>query len=301
MAKNKNVGDVYTVILIGGLGKRLRPLSTDVRPKAFLSVTRDRKTMFKATLDRAKKLVKKDRIIVVGNKKHERLIKIDYPGIPKENLILEPVSRNTAPAITLAAVVLKKRSRDPVMVVLPSDQYITDEEKYLDSIRRGIFFLAVDSGGIVVVGIRPTSPSTGFGYIKLKSDKPYMDAKGVYLAERFVEKPDIAAAKKYLSSGRYLWNSGLFIFKADRLLEEVKRCAPTIYRGLAGKGDVENVYMSMPDVSIDYAVMERAKRVFCVNGNFRWRDMGSFESLKRILKRESRRFIMKDGKVVKVL
>lgn len=292
--------NVYAVILIGGKGKRLRPLSTNARPKAFLSVTKDRKTMFRITADRARKFAAGGNILVSANKAHLKLIKADLPGISKDNLMLEPVSRNTGPAIGVAATAAIKRSAEAVIVVMPSDQYIPDTPKYLNSIKSGIDF-ARDRDCLIVLGLKPTYPSTGFGYIKVKTKA--RDAKNIYRAERFVEKPDIKTAKKFLKDGNYLWNAGAFIFRADAILRALEKFAPDISGILTrmDKSNGETLYKKFPDISIDYAVMEKARNIYCVRGSYRWRDIGSFESLKKVLQKESRDFVVKNGKIVKIL
>lgn len=283
---------IYTVVLVGGKGKRLRPLSSDARPKAFISVTEDRKTMFRKTLDRMKKFVPENKILVVANKAHERLVKKDFPQIKRGNLLLEPVSRNTAPAITLAASVLSKRDEDAVMVIVATDQYIADEGKYIDSIKNGIDFVKSNEKTLVMMGIEPRTPSVELGYVKVQ--KPEFKGQKIYKVEKFTEKPDLETAKKYVKSGRYLWNAGAFIFKADTFLSVVKKLAPKIYNGLKN-------YTKLPDISIDYAIMEKARNIYCIKGQFRWCDMGSFENLADVLRRESRKFITDNGKIIKII
>jgi mannose-1-phosphate guanylyltransferase len=291
--------NVYAVILVGGKGKRLRPLSTDERPKAFLSVTRDRKTMFAGTVGRIKRLIPQSKIVVVANRMHAGLVRRDLPGINKANLILEPVSRNTAPAVALAARAILKRDPDAVIMVLPTDHYIADEDKELDCLRRGIEFMAEKKTGIVVIGLKPSYPSTHFGYIKV--DGAIAGAQGIYGVEKVVEKPDLRTAKRYIRAGGYLWNAGIFIFSARRFMQALKAYAPRISRVLEGGKITGRSYAGMPDISLDYAVMEKAKEVYCVRGSYKWDDLGGFESLKRVLKRESRRFVEEGGKIVKIL
>lgn len=295
--------DVYAVILVGGAGKRLKPLSTGSRPKAFISVTRDRLTMFARTLNRVRKIAPSGNVIVVANKRHVGLVKKDFSEISKRNLIREPASRNTAPAIMAAASVLQRIKDTALMVVVSTDQYIKDGRGYLAAIRRGIDFVKANAGAIVTIGVRPDFPSTQFGYIRTKG-APLTGKTGsrdMYKAEKFVEKPGSALAKKYLADGRYLWNSGIFIFTAAAIISEMERCAPVVARAFNDSNGLKKIYEKAPDISIDYAVMEKSKNVYCVKGDYRWQDMGSFDSLRVILKREGRGFIEKDGKITKIL
>lgn len=302
--RRETAGQAYAVVLVGGKGKRLRPLSTDSRPKAFLSVTRNRRTMFGNTLKRIAKVIPPGRIVVVANKAHYGLVKKDLPKASVKNLILEPSSRNTAPAIALAASILKNRNEDAVMLVLPTDHYVPEEDKQLAALRKGIDFVKNNGDAIVVVGIKPKHASTEFGYIRiiepLRTKSRGALSAGIVKAEHFVEKPDLETAKKYIAGGRYLWNTGIFIFKVSALLKAIKKYAPKIFHGLKSK-DMGRAYENMPDISIDYAILEKASNVYCVKGSYDWNDIGSFDALKKVLKRESRRFVEKDGKIIKIL
>ena len=294
MVNNK----VYAAVLVGGKGKRLRPLSTARLPKAFLSITSDRKTMFRKTLDRVRELVPDKNIVVVANRSHAKLVKKDFPKVYAGNLILEPVSRNTAPAITLAASVLEDRDPGALMVVLPTDQYITDEKKFSSPIRHGIDFVKNNPGAIVVLGVKPRHPSTHFGYIKV--DRQGSDARGIAKVKKFVEKPNREKAEQYLKRGNYLWNTGAFIFRADTLLKAVKEFAPKIYYTILRPGGGRSIYRESPDISIDYAVIEKFRNIYCVKAEYEWHDLGGFESLIRILTREARAFKLRGGKVVSI-
>lgn len=288
------------VVLIGGKGKRLRPLSSNARPKAFLSVTRDRLTMFQRSLRRARRIVPRSRVIAVGNGSHRRLVRRDAPSLGKTQAIFEPLSRNTAPAIALAAHALEKKGRDAVMVVLPTDQYLADEASYVRAVKRGIAFVTRTPGSIVLLGHTPTYPATGFGYIRVKGQGSR--SKGIQKIEIFTEKPDEKTARRYVKSGKYLWNMGAFIFSVDTILAHLKRHAPRIYRGTRAAGRVTRAsYSRLPDISIDYAVMERAKDLYCVPGDHGWQDMGGFDALRAVLRKEGRRFVERNGKVVEIV
>ena len=294
---HKRTTNIYAVILVGGIGKRLQPLSRPSRPKPFLSVTRDRRTIFAKTIARIRKILPIENIIVVANKRQARLIKKSSPKILKGNLLLEKASKNTAPAIALASLELKKRSGDAVIVVLPADHYIGNESVYLNTLKKGIDFVEGHPGALVTIGLKPSFPATGYGYIRVRA----RGAKGgVYKVERFVEKPDIETAQKFINDGRYLWNTGTFIFKAVTFLGAIRRLAKGIYGPLKDARKIEEKYDTLPKISVDYAIMEKAYEIYCVKGSYRWEDIGSFDSLKKALEIEGRRFVEKDGKVVRI-
>jgi mannose-1-phosphate guanylyltransferase len=296
--------NVYAVILVGGIGRRLQPLSRPSRPKPFLSVTRDRKTIFRKTVDRVRQALPDENIIVVANKSQAKLVKKNFPALPKKNLLLEKASRNTAPAIALAALDIKRRDASAIMVVLPADHYIGNKKTYLGTLKKAVDFVKKDPEAIVTIGLRPYFPATDYGYIKIvDSPKSKVRSKrcGVYAVERFVEKPDLKTAARFFSDGGYLWNAGTFIFRAVTYLGAIRRLASDIYGGLKDMRKIDERYERLPNISVDYAVMEKAYNIYCVKASYFWEDIGSFDSLKKVLKLEKRRFLEKDGKVTKIM
>ncbi|MCM8790820.1 MAG: mannose-1-phosphate guanylyltransferase [Candidatus Omnitrophica bacterium] len=292
-------GTLYSVVLVGGKGKRLRPLSSDLRPKSFLSVTRNRKTMFRNTIDRIRRMVPDANIIVSANRLHEKLVRADVPALKASNLILEPVCRNTAPAIALASGAILKRDSNAIIMVLPTDHYISDDDRQLACLKKGVDFIRKRGAGIVVIGIKPRHPSTEFGYIKI--GRSVRRNAEIFVVERFVEKPPLKTAERYFRRGGYLWNSGIFIFGGRYFMKMVQKCAPEIFRVANECNASDLAYERLPDISIDYAIMEKAKHVYCVKASYGWDDMGTFRALKNVLKREGRQFVEKGGKIVKIL
>lgn len=297
----RDTDSVYAVILVGGIGKRLQPLSKPSKPKPFLSITRDNKTIFRKTVDRIKKIIPTANIAVVANKSQAGLVKKSFPNILKENLLLEKASRNTAPAIALAALGLKKRDDRAIMVILPADHYIGNQKMHLGTIKKGIDFVEKNPRAMVTIGLKPYFPSTAYGYIKTHNAQRTTHNANIYKVEKFVEKPDLKTAIRFIQDGNYLWNTGTFIFKATTFLGAIRRLASDIYGGLKDMRRIDERYERLPNISVDYAIMEKAYDIYCVKGSYLWEDIGSFDSLKKILKMEKKRFLEKDGKVTKIL
>lgn len=258
---------VYAVVLAGGGGTRLWPSSRRRRPKQFLRLAPGMRPLLEATVARVRPLVPLERVLVVTAAPQVADVRALLPGLPEANLVVEPVGRNTAPAIALAARTLERRGEaDAVMAVLPSDHVVTDEAAFVRTLAQAI---AVAERHLVTVGIRPTRPETGFGYLELGARTDGVARE----VERFVEKPDLARAREYVTSGRHLWNSGMFFFRAARILEETRRHLPEVMRVL------DTTYAEAPSVSIDYGVMEKARDIWAVPGDFGWSDVGSWADL----------------------
>jgi mannose-1-phosphate guanylyltransferase len=270
------------VILAGGGGTRLWPASRKKRPKQFLPLLEGGDTLLGATVARLLPLGSPEQLFVVTAESQVPDVKKAAPQLLAGHIIIEPEARNTAPCIGLSAVELLRRDRNAVMAVVPSDQFVAQPEPYRETLRTAL--KAAEEGHVVTVGIRPSAPETGFGYMELgEALRP-----GVHSVRRFVEKPDRATAEGYLASGRYLWNSGMFFFRADRLLAAVRAHMPAlgalldeIARDPARTGAL---YPQAEKLSIDYGVMERlaAGEVKVVPGDFGWNDVGSFGALGEI-------------------
>ncbi len=276
------------VIMAGGKGERFWPKSRSGCPKQFLSLTADGETMIQKTVNRLKPLVAPEDMYIVTNAAYMELIAQQLPDLPRENVIAEPCARNTAPCVGLAAAVIQKKYGDAVMFVLPSDHLIHAEEMYIDTLRKAAS--AAEAGrNLLTLGITPTYPETGYGYIKYVRGS---GRDGIYSVERFVEKPDLPTAKDYLKSGGYLWNSGMFIWKASSILANIEQYMPDLYEGLQpiaaayGTEQFEAVlnekFRMLPSESIDFGIMEKAQDIYTIPGSFGWDDVGSWLALERI-------------------
>lgn len=293
---------VTAVIMAGGKGERFWPRSRKSLPKQFLNLTDDGKTMIQLTIERLKSLVSIDDTYIVTNKDYKHLILEQIKGIPEENILLEPIAKNTAPCIGLAAMHIKRKYEDAVMLVLPSDHLIKYNEIYIDTLREAIAVAQEDSN-LITIGITPSYPETGYGYINFGRDEDDIKRNNVYRVKRFVEKPNIETAKEYLASGKYLWNSGMFVWKASTIIHNFEKLLPEMHDGLnkiyetIGTEDeqriLEREFENFKGESIDYGIMERADNIYTIPGSFGWDDVGSWLSLERINRTND------DGNVIK--
>lgn len=281
------------VIMAGGKGERFWPKSRINLPKQFLSLTDDGKSMIQHTVERVKNLVDIENIYVVTNEMYKNLVSEHIPDIPEANIIIEPAAKNTAPCIGLAAVHIAKKDTNSKMIILPSDHLIKFNEIFIDTLKIALDVVEKDDN-LATIGITPNYPETGYGYINFTKGESFKDSTNIYEVLRFVEKPNLEKAKEYLTSGQYLWNSGMFVWKASTILKNFKEYLPEIYEGLQkiGKsintGKYEEVlkkeFLNLPSESIDYGIMEKAKNIYVIPGNFGWDDVGSWLSLERINK-----------------
>ncbi|MFC1536593.1 mannose-1-phosphate guanylyltransferase/mannose-6-phosphate isomerase [Pseudomonadota bacterium] len=277
------------VILAGGSGTRLWPLSRQQLPKQFLNLKGD-ETLLGGTISRLQPLISEDDVWVVTS---EALATGEaYSALSELNTILEPVGRNTAPAIAVAAALLMDQSgHDPVMLVLPADHLIQDVERFHDCLNTAIN--AAENGSLVTFGIEPTRPDTGFGYIQ--ADRA--DEEEAFPVIRFAEKPDLATAESFLKEGGYYWNSGMFVWKISAILEEIRLHMPDVWlvlemmrdqwtRGESWQEVIRHGFADMPSISIDYGVMEKSDRVVLVPCDIGWSDVGSWDAVYDISDRD---------------
>lgn len=290
---------LYAVIMAGGSGTRLWPLSRRNLPKQALRLIGDQ-TMIQHAVDRLAPLFSPERILVVTNGELAQSLRRQTPEIPQENYILEPAGRNSAPAAGLAAVHLLHRDPDATMVMLTADHFIVETGQFRSALAAAAEVAA--DGTIVTLGIRPTFPATGFGYIHLGDAQIVVNGFRVYASAGFVEKPDAGTAARLVDSGRFVWNSGMFIWRADRLLGEIAEKLPALdaplqsIAAVVGRPELTDVtaevWANTPAISIDYGIMEKAERVSVIPVDFGWSDIGSWASLPDVLPADA------DGNVV---
>jgi mannose-1-phosphate guanylyltransferase len=279
--------------MAGGTGQRFWPLSTADYPKQFLDLENTGRSMIQATCDRLEAITGGfDNIYVVTGERYAKLVQLHLPSLPKDNLILEPQGRDTAPAVALAALTLKKHGDkhgskhgdNPVMGLFASDHRVQDISGFHETLQRSIT-LAEHTAGIVTLGIVPTFASTGYGYIQ--RGEALTDIAGAYNVARFVEKPNKVIAEQYFDSGDYYWNSGNFVCHVDTILGELAKYAPKMLQALSravDQGRVDQVFPSLQKISIDYTVMEKTQNAFVLAADFDWDDVGDWVALERLLR-----------------
>ena len=287
----------YGVIMAGGGGTRFWPLSRADKPKQFLNLS-GKNTMVMDTALRLAKVADSSDIFVVTNAKTvDATWEQTQAILEKDHILGEPAARNTAACIGYAAMEIVKKYEDGIMVIVPSDHFIKDEEEFARVLNLACN-AAESSDKLVTIGIKPTFPSTGYGYIKYNSS----EVGSVKTVDEFVEKPDLETASEYVATGEYAWNSGMFIWKASTILKYFEELLPDIYGYLVTIGAamgtpdekevIEELYPQIPKISIDYGIMERAKGVLMLEGDFGWNDVGSFDAFDQIHKCD------KDGNVL---
>ncbi|MCM1038374.1 MAG: mannose-1-phosphate guanylyltransferase [Ruminococcus sp.] len=278
----------YGVIMAGGGGTRFWPLSRKELPKQLLNLT-GKDLMVNETIDRLEGNVEKEDIFIVTNTSQAQLMLEATSGrVRTDHILAEPAARNTAACIGYAAMEILQKYGDGIMCVLPSDHYIKKSEIYKRVLANAIR-VAEETEALVTIGIQPAFPSTGYGYICHGEEKT---AEGYYTVRHFVEKPNLKKAKEYLLSGEYLWNSGMFIWKASVIMRYFEELLPDVYACLQKIGAVmgtdkeqdiiEEIYPQIPKISIDYGIMERAEKVLVLEGDFGWSDVGSWDALEAL-------------------
>jgi mannose-1-phosphate guanylyltransferase len=278
---------MYALIMAGGRGVRFWPRSRNRKPKHLLDIVTDR-TIIQETVHRIKPLIPPRNIVIVTGKSHARELIRQLPEIPHENILIEPMGRNTAACIGYAAVHIQKRAKDAVMVVLPSDHGIGDPGHYREVIAAAAA-AAQKKNALVTIGLKPDQPHTGFGYMEGGTVAGRVQGMKVLRVRSFREKPGLRQARSFLEKGNFFWNSGMFVWKTSVIMEEIKQFLPQLHAGLvtiaAGMGKaneastVRAVYKNLSPISIDYGVMEKSKKVLMIPADFGWSDLGSWDTV----------------------
>jgi mannose-1-phosphate guanylyltransferase len=284
---NKNL---YVVIMAGGVGTRFWPYSRNSKPKQFLDVLGTGKTLIQSTCDRFAPLCPKENIFIVTNEEHRKITSEQLPQLADSQILTEPMRKNTAACIAYASYKIAKRNSEAIIVVSPADHLILNEDDFQATINKAVDY-AKAQDKLITLGIKPTRPETGYGYIQ------FIEAKGhLKKVKTFTEKPELALAKKFIETGEFLWNAGIFIWGVQTILKAMGKHLPEmteIFEEAASKFDTENekqalesAYAQCKNVSIDYAIMEKADNVYVAPSTFAWSDLGSWASLHEISKHD---------------
>lgn len=291
MSKSK---DNYAIIMAGGIGSRFWPMSTTERPKQFLDVLGIGKSLIRLTYERLLQLIASENIYIVTNEKYVDLVKAQLPELTGEQILTEPVRKNTAPCITYAAAKIYAKNENANLVVAPSDHLILKEDRF-----NKILSIALEESSkgeqLITLGIKPNRPDTGYGYIQFYQDGDIIGGQ-IKKVKQFTEKPNKELAELFVKSGDYYWNSGIFIWKASTLLKAIQKFKPELYSGFcsnygiyntpAERKFVHDAFLNCEDISIDFAIMENAKNIYVVLADFNWSDLGTWSSLYEHLEKD---------------
>ena len=278
---NKNY---YAIVMAGGVGSRFWPVSTTEFPKQFHDMLGTGETLIQKTFSRLSQLIPKENILVLTNEVYNDLILEQLPSVKQDQIVLEPAMRNTAPCILYASLKIKKQNPDAVMVVAPSDHWIEDELQFIANLQRAFDFCEREDT-LMTLGILPTFPNTGYGYIEF--DK--LDSRPIKKVVQFREKPDYPTARKFIQSRNFLWNAGIFVWSAESVLKAYERFNPKMYSQFMNGYDALNTadeetflkenYAAAENISVDYAILEKAQNVYVLPATFDWNDLGTWGSL----------------------
>lgn len=296
----------YCIIMAGGIGSRFWPLSKDNYPKQFLDILGTGKSFIRSTYERFSPVIPDENFLVVTNKAYKQLVLEHLPMLRPDQVLCEPARRNTAPCIAYAAYHIQSRCKDANIVVTPADHLVTNETEFQRIIRLGFDFLAKNQNALMTIGIKPSRPETGYGYIEVPKQASLPE---VVKVDRFKEKPDYETAVKFVSEGNYLWNSGIFLWTLDGIMQAFKTYLPDMVevfeKGIYNFGTPEEQdfindhFVDCPNISIDYGVMEKSPNTFTIPADFGWSDIGTWGSLFTHAKKDDAGNALR-GKVVSV-
>lgn len=292
-----NVSNNNLVIMAGGVGSRFWPMSTQEKPKQFIDVLGCGRTFIQLTYDRFKGVVPPENVWVVTSANYFDIVKEQLPEIPESNILLEPCRRNTAPCIAYVSWRIKKNNPKANLIISPSDHIVLDTEEFKRVINSALDFTA-DSDAIVTLGMKPTRPETGYGYIQADLSTASLRNNNIFRVDAFKEKPNLETAKVYVSQKEYFWNSGIFVWNVNTIVNALRIYQPDIaeifeglmpYLGTSSEQEMINEKFPLcNNISIDYAVMEKAEEIFVYPANFGWSDVGTWGSLQTIVDKDVR-------------
>lgn len=283
------------LIMAGGKGTRFWPISTEDKPKQFLNLISE-KTMIQMTIDRIKPMIPIERIFVCTSQRYVDLLSEQIPDLPIRNIIIEPEGRNTAPCIALSALVINRYYKNANMIVLPSDHLIRDEEEFRKIVTIGNKFVDMNPKSIVTLGMKPSRPEIGYGYIKYTDNKRVIDDREIIKVDNFVEKPSLEKAKQYLQERKYLWNGGMFLWNINEIIDAIKKFEEDTYEALQHirnvseeklQEEINNNYNKTRAISVDYAILEKSDNIFVIESEFGWDDVGSWEAIERYREKDT--------------
>ncbi len=280
--------NTYCVIMAGGVGSRFWPLSRIAMPKQFLDILGTGKTFLQQTYGRFQKIVPRENFLVVTNQKYKDLVLEQLPDLNENQVLPEPLRRNTAPCLAYALHKIKKVNPGAKIIVTPSDHLILDQEEFVKQLNNGLSFLDTREA-LITLGIKPNKPETMYGYIQIKSQSKFRDLDNLYKVKTFTEKPDAEMAKVFIETGEFYWNSGIFISTLSCFLKAFNKYLPEMSQAFS-KGEhllntndesafINKAYSERKAISIDYGIMEKAENVFVLTAEFGWTDLGSWGSL----------------------
>lgn len=271
--------------MAGGVGSRFWPLSREEKPKQFIDILGNGKSFIRQTYERMLLLVKSENIFIATNAQYKDLVKQHIPELSDNQIILEPLRRNTAPCIAYATHKIKAINKDAMVIVVPSDHYIANKQQFVEVLKKGCEYVA-NNDALMTIGINPSHPETGYGYIQMTENSVKDE---IYKVKTFTEKPNLETAQVFIESGEFLWNSGMFIWSIDSITKAFMKYQPDIELAFEQGADlynttdeerfVQRVFSECVNTSIDYAIMEKASNVFVIKASFVWSDIGTWESL----------------------
>lgn len=296
MNSSKTVNHSHLVIMAGGIGSRFWPMSTPERPKQFVDVLGTGRTFIQMTVDRFKGILPAENVWVVTSQAYEDIVAEQLPEVPRGNILLEPCRRNTAPCIAYAAWRIKSIDPKATIVVSPSDHLVLDVPEFQRVITSAMNF-ASTSDAIVTLGMKPTRPETGYGYIQTDMSCPSARNKEIYRVDAFREKPDLATAEKYIRKPNMLWNAGIFIWNVSTVVNALRVYAPEInevfenllplYGTDKEQEAINENFPKCESISVDYAILEKSEEIYCFPASFGWSDLGTWGSLRENVSRDN--------------